>query len=215
MRKKRVISVFSILILLGLGLGLFNFYSFGSFTGKVIDHSYSQELFIGDAYEFKFYPSKIDFSDGALHIAGTLRELSGNKQALQVTGYVFDANGDSIGSYSNELFLDSGKELIVRFDIPLLQGDPGQAIIYFEDETSSVRIHKQFSIESRSISGSVVSEREGKEESSGLSFFFGVLLLVGVVLFVVYRIRQNNSQTNLDDLFSKRESRKYIDLDIR
>jgi hypothetical protein len=215
MRKKRVVSVFSILVLLGLGLAIFSLHAFGSLTGRVVDSSYSEELFSGTNYQFHFSPSNIEVKDGILYVEGNLKEIGGLSHQLQVTGYAFDSNGDSVNTFSKEIFLGSNGDLDIRLKMDVGNNDIKQVLLYFEDQITSVKVRKEFS-SSKTVTGNVVGENASNNRGESVfPFILGVIILVSAILFVVSRVKQHNKQENFESLFASRTQRKYIDLDVR
>lgn len=209
-----MLSFFTFLCLFTLGLAAFNVISSGSLTGRVVaGHDYTEELFIGNNYEFKYYPSAFKDEDSALQVRGQLVETAGIDHELQITAYAFTTNGEISGTSSSEVFLGSDQTIALNLRIPFEQ-DISRALLYIEDSRTSVRIEKAIEKQGSSLTGRVTAEIDENGKTYG-SFLVGFFIFASLVLFVVYRISEHKKSINLNRALNHKQTRHFIDLDIR
>jgi hypothetical protein len=213
MRKKKVLSFYGFLALFALGLAAFNVLNFGSLTGKVVaGEDYQESLFLGKDYQFKYYPSYFNLNKDSVEVRGQLKEFYGKDHELQVTAYAFTAQGEVSGTISNEVFLGAKNDLTLNVKIPS-DSQTNRILIYIEDEETSVRVSKDFVVNSLPLTGNVINEKNDFKQYG--SFFLGFLIFGSLIAFVAYKVRENKKSMNLHNALHQKQQRRYIDLDVR
>ena len=215
MAKKKVISVFGILLIFALALTVIGFSENGGISGKAVSSDLnSQELFIGNEYEFSFNLQSIKAEEGLLRIKGTLFELKGKEHNLQVTSYVMNGDMEIIGEYEDNIFIAANDRISVNFGVPYSNLEQADKIsVYFDNGNTMTK--GSYFVKRSAIVGSVVENVSSNGGSKILTSIFFILVAVFIFLGVLKSYGKHKKQMNFSDSMEKKHHRKFIDLDIR
>lgn len=211
----KVIAIFTILVILAILLGFWSYMHNGSITGNIVNSKgYSEELFVGNDYDFKFYPDRISLEDNSIIVKGNLNELTGREYKVNIIAYVFDSESNIIGEYEEEVFLAGKDSLLLGFSVSYSTNNKIKDIaIYFENSDTIVKGSYVFS--NVLISARTIEETYKNESGKMLLTFIVVAGLLLGILGIHRSYKRNKREMHFVDTINSNTSRKFIDLDIR
>jgi len=203
MHNRKVIALFSALVLFSAGLLIFELYRFGSVTGNVAADTVEKSADL----PFGVRIVSLSVENGQLN-ANVIFSSDKSTRLFMQTYAINDYA--TVNSLSDTVFVNGASNYNLKLDLPQNADTHNELILYVTDGTGEIKLSK--TVEVSSVTGLVTSSAEKGSGYLLLSFAVGCCIILIIILVGVF-INKHRKESKL--LTDKPNQRQFIDLKLQ
>jgi hypothetical protein len=202
MHKKRVITVFSLLVLFSAGLFVIQISKFGSITGNIVADTVEKSA------ELPFGVRISHLSVDNRHLVADIVFTSDKPTTLSVNSYVL-SNGYMASSREDKLVVNNEFKHRLEMNLQPYYPERNQLILYANDGNKDIKLIK--TVLENSVTGRAVDSVEGNPLYTGVSFLVGGCIIL-IVIFAIILIRKHRNESRSIRVLPQPSQRRFIEV---
>jgi hypothetical protein len=200
MHKRRVITLFSLLVLFSAALFIFQIFRFGSITGYIAEDSVERS----DELDFGVRVTRLSVNNEQL--VADVAFSSDKPITVLVNTYALN-NGNVVDAKADTIVVKDALNYQFKMNLPQDSSGKNQFIIYATDGISDIKLLTTVPV--KSFVGRTIDAAEENPLYTGVAFLIGCCILL-IVIFAGIIINKHNNESTV--ILPSLPQKRFIEL---